>query len=325
MQIADVRTTPRSALACSRLLALAVILCAAVAACGRVRRPELSPASRVTVVDLTPRFVAFYDSATARPLTADERWILWKRLDGFAAVPPTPFGDTLARTLLDSAWARYPSAMPRIRRGATALPASPDSLLGLVTSTLGCGADTRIRLVTFVGGFEDNAFAFASADGTPSIAVPVEGGDAVRSMIHEFTHAVHRSRGCANLPADYDQTLAELVITEGLAMRMVEHLSPGRAPTYSIIASPAWLDSSRSREAAILTGIGQHLDERGLAQRFTFGRGTAGVSREAYFAGWVVVGALLDSGVSFHTIATTPIERLSAMAEVGIRRALNHQ
>ena len=179
-----------------------------------------------------------------------------------------------------------------------------------------------LRLVTFVGGFEDNAFAFTSADGTPSIAVPVEGGDAVRAMVHEFTHAVHRSRTCSNNHDDYDQTLAELVISEGLAMRMVERLLPNRPPTYSIIASQEWLDSARARAPAILRGVQMHLREHGAVQTFTFGHGTAGLSREAYFAGWSIVGVLLDSGMSFQAIATTPADSLPRIANAGIARAL---
>jgi hypothetical protein len=96
-----------------------------------------------------------------------------------------------------------------------ALRAEPDSLLALVTSTLQCGAEVKIRLVTFVGGFEDNAFAFTGPGAAASIAVPIEGKDPVRSVVHEFTHAVHRSRECADFRDDYDQNLAELVISGG--------------------------------------------------------------------------------------------------------------
>jgi hypothetical protein len=43
------------------------------------------------VVDLTGNFLSFYDSATAERAGSDERWRLWQRLDGFAAVPPTGY------------------------------------------------------------------------------------------------------------------------------------------------------------------------------------------------------------------------------------------
>jgi len=41
----------------------------------------------------------------------------------FAAVPPTPEGDKMARDLLDRAWDRYPSVLEQIRLGARAAAA----------------------------------------------------------------------------------------------------------------------------------------------------------------------------------------------------------
>ena len=261
----------------------------------------------VTVTDLSPRFLAFYDSARAANLDASARFIMWKRLYGFAAVPPTPFGDSLARRLLDSAWTRYPGALQQIRRGVASFGVNPGVELGRVVSLLGCGENTRVRLIAFVGGFEDNAFAF-STNGVPTVAIPIEAGDPLKSMVHEFTHAVHRSSGCADFRSGYGQSLGELVISEGLAMRVVEALVPGR-PEYSYVAhKQEWLDTARSRRNAILDGVRDHLADSGTAvvQRFTFGEGTTGLSREAYYAGWEIVGELRRTGMSFHDIATTP-------------------
>jgi hypothetical protein len=266
----------------------------------------LSQPGGVAITDLSPRFLAFYDSARAKSLDASERWILWKRLYGFAAVPPTPFGDSLARRLLDSAWTRYPDSLPRIRKGVASIGVNPDVALRRVVALLGCGQNTHVRLIAFVGGFEDNAFAF-STDGVPTIAIPIEAGDPQKSMIHEFTHAVHRSSGCADFRSGYGQSLGELVVSEGLAMRVAEALVPGR-PEYSYVAhKQEWLDIARARRDAILNGIRDHVADAGAAvvQRFTFGGGTTGLSREAYYAGWEIVGELLRTGMSFHDIATT--------------------
>lgn len=286
---------------------LLVVGCApAPARSGAMSRgAAASPA--VSVVDLSPRFLAFYDSASSHPMDADARFALWKRLDGFAAVPPTPFGDTLARRLLDAAWDRYHDSLPRIRRGVAALGVTPDDALRRVVALLGCGRDTRVRVTAFVGGFEDNAFAYSSSDGVPTVAVPLESGDAERSLLHEFTHAVHRGRGCADMRSGYGQSLAELAISEGLAMRVVERLRPGYPPAYYMHATQAWLDSANARRRAILEGIREHLADSGAAtaQRFTFGGGTAGLHREGYYAGWAVIGALEDAGMSLHEIATT--------------------
>jgi hypothetical protein len=56
-------------------------------------------------------------------------------------------------------------------------------------------------------------------------------------------------------------------------------------------------------------------------QRFTFGAGTTGLPREAYYAGWEIVGQLLRSGMSFHEIATATAPRFPALIERAISSA----
>jgi hypothetical protein len=185
---------------------------------------------------------------------------------------------------------------------------------------LGCGREARVRLTVFVGGFEANAFAFTSREGTPTVAIPLEAGDALSSAVHEFTHAVHRSSGCADIKSGYEQSLAALAGSEGVAIRVSERLLPGRPPIDYIGGAPVWLDSAGARRIAILRGIREHVTESGTetAQRFTFGNGTTGLAREAYYAGWEVTGALLRSGLSLHEIATTPSGQLPALVVRGI-------
>jgi hypothetical protein len=295
---------------------LKITFTGAVSAVGANCAPPRAPLSplptgRVEIVDLTQRFLVFYDSAMAQGADSGSRWELWRRLYGFAAVPPTPFGDSLKRRLLEGAWSRYPAALPTIRKGVVGLGVSPDSVLQRVVTLLGCGDTVKVRLTIFVGGFEGNAFAFGVRDGRSNIAVPVEAGNPTLSMIHEFTHAVHRS-GCAPFRTGYGQSLAELVVTEGLAMRVVQQALPGHSDAFYIVSTPDWLAEARSRRAAILTGIGAHLSDSGpnIVQRFTFGTGSTGLSREAYYAGWEIVGAMMERlGMSLHAIATTnPID-----------------
>lgn len=276
--------------------------------------------SHVTVVDLSKKFLVFFDSASRTRLDPDARWAMWKRLYAFAAVPPGPFGDTLARRLFEGAWDRYPGALARIRRGADGFGFVPDTILQQVAGLLGCGGNTRVQLIAFVGGFEGNAFAFPGPDGTQSIAIPLEAGEPRGALVHEVTHAVHHSSGCASITSGYEQSLPELVMSEGLAMRVAERLIPGQSSIHYIAGSQAWLDSANARRTAILNGIQQHISEAGAAtaQRFTFGTGSTGLQREGYYAGWVVTGALLDSGLSLHDIAITPSARLVTLISRGI-------
>ena len=295
----------------------------ALASCTFQARNDIGPGEvRVTVEDLTPRFLAFFDSANAAGADADQRWALWKRLYHFAAIPPTPFGDTLARRLLDSAWSRYPAALTRIRQGAAILPVKPESVLTRVTRLLRCGEETRVRLIVFVGGFEANAFAFTGPGQIRVVAIPIEAGDATRSMTHEFAHAVHRG-GCTAFSADYDQSLGELVVSEGLAMRVVEQLVPGHDAAYYTTAAPGWLQAAEAQRIGILRGIREHAAEHGTAQRFTFGGGTTGVTREAYYAGWILVGVMQSElGMSLHDIAVTPASEYPELVRRAIDRAI---
>ena len=293
-----------------RAATFSIFLLAAAAGMLSAQQPA-ETAAGVVVVDLTPKFLAFYDSARALNADADLRWQLWQRMVAFAAVPPGDFGARLARRLLDSAWARYPGALDAIRRGVAGLGVSPDSALREVVALLGCGQRTRIRLTVFVGGFEGNAFAFGVMDGFSNIALPVEAGDQGGALVHEFTHAIHRD-GCVTFSADYGGTVAEVVVTEGLAMRVVERLRPGHDEGYYTGASPGWLEDAAARRDSLLRGIRAHLADSGseAVQRFTFGSGVTGLPREAYYAGWEVVGAMLGRmGMSFHDIATTRPQR----------------
>ena len=274
--------------------------------------------ARVEIVDLTSRFLAFYDSATARHADPDTRWQMWRRLYGFAAVPPGPFGDSLARRLLDSAWTKYSAALETIRKGPAALAISPDTALARVLGLLKCGDSVKLRVTVFVGGFEGNAFAFGVSDGRSNLAVPVEAGDPERSLIHEFTHAVQRA-GCAPFGAPRSGLLAELVVTEGLAMRVVQAALPGHDDEFYTTAAPGWLAAARERRAAVLAGVRAALEDSGNAawNRFTFGRGATGLPREAYYAGWETVGEMLREGMSLHDIATlNPTEYVGVLRRV---------
>jgi hypothetical protein len=275
-------------------------------------------AARVEIVDLTGRFLAFYDSANRRHADPDTRFQLWRRLYGFAAVPPGPFGDSLARRLLDSAWGRYPAALEIIRKGPAGLGIAPDTALARVLGLLQCGASVKLRVTVFVGGFEGNAFAYGVSDGRSNIAVPVEAGHPGRSLLHEFTHAVQRA-GCAPFRSGRGGPLAELVVTEGLAMRVVQAALPGHDDEFYTAAAPGWLAAARARRAEILAGVGAALADTGGAvwNRFTFGTGATGLSREAYYAGWELVGELLREGMTLHEVAT-----LNPAEYVGVLRRL---
>ena len=44
--------------------------------------------------------------------------------------------------------------------------------------------------------------------------------------------------------------------------------------------------------------------------RFTMGKGQSGIEREAYYAGWAVVGYRLEHGMTFAEIARIPEKKM---------------
>ena len=96
---------------------------------------------RLEVVDLGPRFLQFHEKAAAENADPERRWQLWREHYGFAAVPPTPEGEGIARRLLDQAWERYPEILDALPVAASQLAPAPELVLAEVAapSTAGAG------------------------------------------------------------------------------------------------------------------------------------------------------------------------------------------
>ncbi len=266
------------------------------------------PPFKVEVRDFTPKFRAFYAAANAPSVSEAERWALFEKLDGFLAVPPTVKGREEGRRLLDQAWPKYPSVIARITLGASGLQPSPEDALNKVSALLEAPAPVRghpeeIVLVPFVGTFDHNAFAAKSTDGKPMVAIPIEVQGSEITMTHEFTHVVNEKLG--GLWSSGSQTIATLMFTEGLAMRVSERLVPGQ-PGFSYVSFvPDWYATCEASRQKILKGLQPHLletDEPSIT-RFTYGNGASGQTREAYCGEWFVVGDLLDHGWTFPALA----------------------
>jgi hypothetical protein len=313
-------------------------LLAAMFAClgfSRMREPVkqsktvVSKNLSVEVVDLTRKFLMFYDTAMQKNLDTGARWLLWKRLYGFAAVPPGPDGQKMARKLLDSAWSRYPGVINRIRQGPSVLDPSPQHILDKVARVL--KPDTtqyavKVKLLVFVGGLEDNAFAYTS-NGISTVAIPIEinNHQLALTMAHEFTHAVHTKM--AKLSGAYVKSIAELVMMEGIAMRVTEQLWPGETPeTYTNAHSDTWLKDAASHQKDILKGVQQHLADSSYAAmtQFTFGTGTTGLQRESYYAGWIIVGQLEKQGFTLSKLACLPSASIKTILNETIEAMLKN-
>lgn len=279
---------------------------------GEGRSPEIE----VEVLDLTPRFLTFYDSAVAEGADEPRRWALWKELYDFAALPPVPERDSLAREMLADAWQRYPAVIDRIRSGTDALDPSPDSLLRTVVRRLDADEGIGVDLLVFVGDTRSGGF-FAADEGRPQVAVPIEESPDQRTstMVHEFTHAVHQQ--LAGHSGGWERSVARTLFDEGLATRMEQVVMPGRPVAEYVEHRPGWFAEAESSRDEVLSGLLPHLGDDSSEQvaRFTIGSGTTGLDREAYYAGWVVVGHLLDQGRTLADLARIPEAEIPSVVE----------
>ena len=284
---------------CSVLLSILLIASGLLSAQAPV--VPRAAAYTVEITDLSQKFVDFYNSSVAEHADPDRRWELWKSKYDFAAVPPIPAGQKMAREQLDAAWAKYPEAMSQIRLGAAALAPSPQERLTEVATLLGAQGPVRIRLIAFVGTFRRSAFSMGLKDGVSTIAIPLEDSaqDHALDMTHEFTHAVQMQEGGWT-----GQSVASAVFAEGLATRVTEHLNPGFPANIYTTSSSAWLERCKASLPQVLHELREHGADSGAqaVSKFTYGTGTAGLDREVYCGGWFVVGRMLSDGVSFSAL-----------------------
>jgi hypothetical protein len=276
----------------------------------------------VEVKDLSPKFLAFYDAAVAEKAGPERRFQLWKEKYGFAALPPVPERDEMARKLLDTAWQAYPEVLDRIRAGAVGMRPEPEPVLREVAAKLGADRPLTVKLLAYVGAREKNAFFFPQ-DGSLNLAVPVEEAPEWRElvMVHEMTHAVNHA--LAGFSEGWERTIARTLFAEGLAMRVTESLRPGRGEA-AYVGEPDWLAAAQGKHREILEGLRPHLRAKDSATvvRFTMGKGTTGLERESYYAGWLVVGHLLGQGKTFAELARLQDEQIPEIVEKALGEML---
>ena len=263
--------------------------------------------------DLSPRFLDFY--AAAQGLSPDARFQVWKDRYDFAAVPPGPGGEAIARQLLDAAWPKYASAMPVISAGYPGMRPRPLDVLIKVGALFQAPTPMRVGFTAYVGGFEINAFTAADKDGVV-VSAPIEMDVAQRTLTlpHEMTHAVHIN--ISHLSGGYERALGRVVFEEGLAMRATQHLVPDH-PDHDYVGDEPWFSQGMAVGGRVLSAMTPDLfrSDAETLLKYTFGSGNTGREREAYLAGWIIVGRLLKGGRSFPELARIPEADLPALVQ----------
>lgn len=267
----------------------------------------------IQVLDITPRFLSFYKEAVKQHASEQVRWDLWKKIYHFAAVPPTPQGDSIARELLDNAWPRYASVIGLIQKGASAIAPVARAQVDKIAALLRPDTSINVRLLVYVGGFEGNAFTTAqNGKITTAIAIETDPKALPLLMTHELTHAIHIGMG--SFTGSWKRTIGTTVVTEGLAMRVTQKLFPGHPDSDFTDYTPGWLASIKKHKTEVLKNIQPYLfsDNINDVMRFTMGKDKLGFERQAYYVGWVVVGYWLNHGKSFAEIARIPEKEMPA-------------
>jgi len=278
---------------------------------------------RLQLVDLTPQFLAFYDAAQGAD--PDARFRLWKEHYDFAAVPPGPQGEAIARRMLDQAWPHYAGAMPLVRAGVRGLGSEPLDTAARIYELLEVREPLTIRLTAYVGAFDDNAFTSRTSTGVPNVYFATDTASARRRVIlpHEMTHAVHLH--LAGISGGWERSIGATIVMEGLAVHATREISPGLSDAEYVEYTPGWWVKAQAGKRAILEGL---LPEVGASEpqtvfKYTMGAGSVGLEREAYAAGWWVVEQLRTEGMTLAQIARVPEAEMPALAKGAIERLLS--
>jgi hypothetical protein len=307
------------------LLALAHASIGSASAAKVPPRTEILKDGDLTVLieDLSPRFLAFYAAAKTAP-DADARFRIWQDTYGFAAVPPTPQGQAMARRLVDEAWPRYANALVAAEKGAAGMIPQPMPILRRVADILKLERPATIKLVTYIGGFEDNAFTFRAE--VPTVALPLEIDPKIRarSLAHEGTHALHIF--IDNLSGGWERSVAATMLQEGLAMQVSREVVPGYPLETYVSQRAGWWQECRAKDRVILGELREKLDksDSDTVMSVTIGKGPkAGVEREAYYGGWRVIEWLRAQRMSFAQIARIPEAEMPARVRTALDAMLS--
>ena len=280
------------------------------------------------VQNLTPKFLTFYAAASPPSITEAQRWDLWRKDYGIAAVPPTPQGLALARKQLDAVCGQYAKLLPEVQRRELLVQRVARQMLPRVKGLLGAGGEkTPVRLVLFVGQFDGNEFTVPPRrpGDSPTIVMPIETPNIRFALTQELVHAVQIDMD--GLRNGFNAPLGETVLTVGLAMRGTERILPGAPKSLYTWRSAQWLRRCIRDSGAILRGIRPFVGKADpdTTTRFTYGTGTTGLESEAYCAGWILVGDLLDSGSTFPGLAKMPESEMPGFVSTALARISSAQ
>lgn len=158
-----------------------------------------------------------------------------------------------------------------------------------------------------MGFFENNAFVAPYDENTLALCLPIENDskplEQKMVLIHELTYIVHAKTSNSN--GDWIRPVANIVVREGLAMKVCEKIAFGLEDYQYLTDNKAWFESCKKSHTNIMRGIQPYLDndDSETIFKFTMGHGTTNHIRKAYYVGWQLFDTLLSNGFSLEKIA----------------------
>lgn len=273
---------------------------------------------KIEVINLVPKFLAFFNKAKHPDFGQSERFQLWEEHYNFAAVPPGDEGKEMARKLVENAWDQYEAIIPYLQSWQ---PNEREVLYSLqkVKQALGYKGSLDFAVLYFVGAFDSNPFVAPYGEDRVVLCLPVEEKNTEIVLAHEITHIVHSK--IANLTLDWERTIGSTILQEGLAIRVSQHIVAGESDEAYVEHKPGWLGSAHEKESEMIQGVIPYLAESSsdVVVKFTFGAGTTGLERESYYLGWLLVGELLKKGHTFEGLANLPEKDLPEFVSVHLK------
>jgi hypothetical protein len=112
-----------------------------------------------------------------------------------------------------------------------------------------------------------------------------------------------------------------------LAIAAASKTVPSRLPDKDYVGefTPNWFERAEAKRHTLLDDISPHLDDSSpdSVMRFTMGKGGAGIEREAYYAGWLVIGDLLQRGWTYPRLARVTDDQMTRIVADSLTHMLN--
>src|SRR5699024_770996 len=230
--------------------------------------------NKIEVINLVPNFLHFFDYANHEDIGERERWNLWKEHYNFAAFPPGY--EQQAREQLNQTWEKYQSHIEQIRNWELE-QRKLERIYKDIKTLLGSEEDIPFVIVFFVSAFDNSAFVAPYDEHKTMLCLPIENELSDIIVVHELTHIVHAET--ASLEMNWERSVAELILQEGLALHVSKYLVPGEKDEAYIEMGieQGWLQSCHEHRTKILNGITPYLsDSKGeVIVKFTFGTGVS--------------------------------------------------